>query len=266
MNNPPSFQFYPRDWLADSDVRLMTFEQRGIYLELLCFCWEKDGLTTDINAILSLLHLTKKSKDRVLPVLQRFTIFITETGDRIYHHKRFIEAKLKYSEKSEKSSEAARRRWELYRESKFGNADAQPTHCERNAIIADADANAKADSNSKGGAGGNPKPPPLELPEWLEPEAWQRFCAYRKKKHRAAFTRDAEQLNLRELTKLHEQGNDPVAVIEQTIARGWSGLFEIKQQSDTGRTVRKQQLGFIAERKGKPASDEQKQNVTKVDY
>jgi uncharacterized protein YdaU (DUF1376 family) len=44
MKNPPSFQFYPQDFLADINVQAMTMEERGIYITLLCHCWIEDGL------------------------------------------------------------------------------------------------------------------------------------------------------------------------------------------------------------------------------
>jgi uncharacterized protein YdaU (DUF1376 family) len=47
MKNPPSFQFYPRDFLSDINVQAMTMEERGIYITLLCLCWIEDGLPFD---------------------------------------------------------------------------------------------------------------------------------------------------------------------------------------------------------------------------
>jgi uncharacterized protein YdaU (DUF1376 family) len=47
MKNPPSFQFYPQDFLADINVQAMTMEERGIYITLLCHCWIEDGLPLD---------------------------------------------------------------------------------------------------------------------------------------------------------------------------------------------------------------------------
>lgn len=53
---PPSFQFYPRDLLSSTAYTLMTPEQRGGYLSLLCHAWlqprpgwlpdDPDGLAT----------------------------------------------------------------------------------------------------------------------------------------------------------------------------------------------------------------------------
>lgn len=63
-------------------------------------------------------------------------------------------------------------------------------------------------------------------PEWLDLEAWQKFIEYRKRK--APLTAHAAELAIAELAKLHDQGHDPVAVINQSILNGWRGLFALK--------------------------------------
>lgn len=42
VNDSPAFQFYPHDWLADWAVELMTNEQLGAYLRLVCHAWHSD--------------------------------------------------------------------------------------------------------------------------------------------------------------------------------------------------------------------------------
>lgn len=44
MKNPPSFQFYPQDFISDFNVISMSMEERGIYISLLCVCWIEDGI------------------------------------------------------------------------------------------------------------------------------------------------------------------------------------------------------------------------------
>lgn len=73
LKNPPAFQFYARDWLADLNVRLMTPDQRGYYIDLLCFCWEKDGLPASVVELGRLVGLRPAAAERVLgPVVSRF--------------------------------------------------------------------------------------------------------------------------------------------------------------------------------------------------
>jgi len=47
MKNPPSFQFYPQDFLSDLNVRSMSHAEVGMYIKLLCHCWIEDGLPTN---------------------------------------------------------------------------------------------------------------------------------------------------------------------------------------------------------------------------
>jgi hypothetical protein len=108
-----------------------------------------------------------------------------------------------------------------------------------------------------------------ELPAWLPRQAWKDFCDYRRT--RKGFTTKAHELCLRELTKLQSFGNDPVAVIERSIANGWTGLFplpgcdpppsrkESRTRSEararnmeilTGRTPNERTVEGVAERMG----------------
>lgn len=67
----------------------------------------------------------------------------------------------------------------------------------------------------------------LALPDWLEPEAWDDWHAYRNS--RKGWTQRARELSLARLARLHSEGHDPRAVIEQSIERGWTGLFPLKE-------------------------------------
>jgi hypothetical protein len=74
------------------------------------------------------------------------------------------------------------------------------------------------------------KEKPVEpLADWIPKAAWQDFVAYRKQQK--GWTAKAETLLLRELERLHGLGNDATAVIEQSIANGWKGLFPIRGAS-----------------------------------
>lgn len=51
----PAFQFYPEAWLSSSKVRRMSYTERGMYADLLAYCWLDNGLPTDIKLIASML-------------------------------------------------------------------------------------------------------------------------------------------------------------------------------------------------------------------
>lgn len=81
-------------------------------------------------------------------------------------------------------------------------------------------------------------------------DAWDRWHRYRKAKSGKGWTDDAARLSLRKLSQLRDEGNDPVAVIDQSIERTWAGLFPVKddraRQQTAGRTAGHRQT--LAER------------------
>jgi uncharacterized protein YdaU (DUF1376 family) len=54
----PAFSFYVRDWLGDAKVRAMTYEARGVYIDLLAYCWAEGALPADAAAIARIVRLT----------------------------------------------------------------------------------------------------------------------------------------------------------------------------------------------------------------
>jgi len=51
MQNSPAFQLYPKDFLADLNVRDMTMAELGAYTKLLCHCWIENGLPKDSRVV-----------------------------------------------------------------------------------------------------------------------------------------------------------------------------------------------------------------------
>jgi len=57
----PAFQFYPDEWLTDREVAMMTPEQEGGYIRLVCFCWlDNDISLPDDDEQLSVLARLNK--------------------------------------------------------------------------------------------------------------------------------------------------------------------------------------------------------------
>lgn len=70
---------------------------------------------------------------------------------------------------------------------------------------------------------------PAALPGWVPPDLWSRFCEMRKAKKKP-LTEFAETLAIKELERLRDEGNDPAAVLEQSIFRTWDGLFPVNER------------------------------------
>lgn len=68
------------------------------------------------------------------------------------------------------------------------------------------------------------------LPDWLPAEAWDRFLKARIAM-RAKPTEGAKRLLIADLAKLQAAGEDVTAVLDQSVKRGWKGLFAVKQDT-----------------------------------
>ena len=65
------------------------------------------------------------------------------------------------------------------------------------------------------------------LPDWIPREAWDGWIEMRKKT-RTPNTDRALTLTVKRLDELRQQGHDPGAVLDQSVERGWKGVFPLK--------------------------------------
>lgn len=54
------------------------------------------------------------------------------------------------------------------------------------------------------------------------------FDRFRRKKDSKGWTDDAKRLAVRKLDELRAEGHAPHLVVEQSVFRGWTGLFPLK--------------------------------------
>lgn len=105
----PAFQFYPKDWLSSRGVRMMTSEQRGWYIQLLCEAWESEVQGTLPNDPKILWILAGASSEHLFntcstPVIAMFN----QTGETLVHN-RLVEEVIKQKQWSEHCSQAGKK-------------------------------------------------------------------------------------------------------------------------------------------------------------
>src|SRR5262245_47922862 len=84
----PSFQFYPKDFLADVHVAAMDHESVGIYMRLLCYAWIEVGVPSDLTALAMLVGV--EAFARCWPQIQP-CFALNETGDRLVNNRQELE-------------------------------------------------------------------------------------------------------------------------------------------------------------------------------
>lgn len=141
----PSFQFYPKDFLADRRVATMSNEQRGGYMLLLCYMWQEEAcaLPNDNDELCSLSGL---DIEKIRKVLMCF-IAHPSLPDHI-SHKRLLEEREKQDHRRKKMSDAGKRG----NEKRWGKPKKEPSQGDHDPIANDR-------SSSPSSASADPLPP-----------------------------------------------------------------------------------------------------------
>ena len=66
-----------------------------------------------------------------------------------------------------------------------------------------------------------------ELPDWVDRTVWDGFVEMRKRK-RAPMTERAQVLVIQALTKYRDQGEDPNAMLDQSIRNTWTDVYPVR--------------------------------------
>lgn len=107
----PAFQFYPKDFLSDKHVRVMSMEARGVYITLLAMAWLDGDLPADEESLAIMLGMPVKVFRKVWPII---SICFDESHGRLTQ-KRLEAERAKQAEfrktASERGEKGAAARW-----------------------------------------------------------------------------------------------------------------------------------------------------------
>lgn len=116
----PAFQWYPEAYFSSSRVQRMSHTERGIYIDLLSYCWLENGLPTSTDLLAGMLRISPKRFARIWSNGPLHECFHERNG-RLFNARQERERK-KQREFREQKSAAARSGWSRR------NADAMHVH------------------------------------------------------------------------------------------------------------------------------------------
>lgn len=130
-NKAPSFQFYPKDWLADKKVIILNYEEKGIYFEMLCHMWNDSenqcSIENNTEILRKILHISTKKTQKILKIFMQPGLELFKVEGNMLVSKRLSEEKEKQKQTSIKRQEAANKRW--HSEQCKSNANALQKEC-----------------------------------------------------------------------------------------------------------------------------------------
>lgn len=207
----PWFKLWTRDFMADPNVQALNWDQRGRFAWALMCSWESETPGTALGDDWAKWMGFKDTYDEGFEPFEALFKTHPDFGVNVLVQSKLAkEYEISRSERSRQSiagRAGADARWHR-------NATAMRPQCEANGI---SEVRSQKSKEEK---------PRTVLPEWVPQEPWEAFVEMRKST-RAPLTERAKTLVVRKLSALRDAGNDPAAVLEQSVERSYRGVFEV---------------------------------------
>lgn len=108
----PAFQFYVTDYLGSQRVQMLTLEEEGAYIRLLCFCWQHGSIPSNPKEMARLIG--KGASTTLATTLQPMFVKHPNQKGRLVHE-RLEEERAKQTAWREKSIAGGKKSGELRR-------------------------------------------------------------------------------------------------------------------------------------------------------
>lgn len=221
----PAFQFYPADWRKDLELQSCGIAARGLWVEMMCVMHEAEPygfLTlngkpmTDSQAA-SACRVTPRQYRELLGELQAAGV-PGKNADGAIYSKRMVRDEALRLARAEGGKSGAEHGAKGADHGKKGGRPKTATGVLKPPLKPSPSSSSSASTENLGA---------FAPPDWVPVETWTSWLDTRKKK-RTPNTAHALKLAVGELEKLRAAGHDPKAVLEQSILKGYTGLFEPK--------------------------------------
>lgn len=195
------------DIIADPKIKMLAFEDRWHFVAILCMKrhGDLDGETGELlhRMVGATLGLGDRERDEVRRRLMDVNLVDENWQPKSWNKRQF-------------SSDSSTHRVREFRK-RFGNVPKSFRKRHRNGPETE-------QRQSKSREESHPPPSGASGCEGLNPQAWTRWRDYRKEIRRPI--KSASLLAAQR--KLAGYGADQIAVVEQSIANGWQGLFDLR--------------------------------------
>jgi len=205
MAKDPAFLFYPNDWIGGTMG--MTFEEKGAYMELLMMQFNRGHMTTHmVGQVVG--QLWDKVKDK-----------FTQDEHGMWFNRRLEEEKNKRQK---------------FTQSRRNNISGENQHTKKNKLV---DINQRSYDHHMSNHMEDVNVNENEIDYYFNSsnfiQNWKNWKDYKKNQYKFNFkTSKSEQIAINHLVKLSNQKeSDAIEIINQSIANGWKGFFELKKQS-----------------------------------
>jgi hypothetical protein len=231
----PAFQFYPGDWLRDTALRTCSIGARGLWIDMICFMHEGNPyghLKVNQKVILStnlavMCGATLLDIEGWLGELSSAGVF-EKTEDGTIYSRRMIRDEIIREARAAGGKLGGNPN--LKDAEKVNHSTNLPSATEVNQNLTPSSSSSSSSSSSTSKTK-QKKDAALSvvLPDFIPQKAWHGYVQMRK----VAPTEYAVELIIKQLKKMHSEGQDVGAVLDQSTANSWTSLYPLKTQQGT---------------------------------
>lgn len=226
----PAFQFYPGDWLRDTALRTCSIGARGLWIDMICFMHEGNPyghLKVNQKVILPanlavMCGATLGDIDGWLAELSSAGVFEKTEDGTIYSRRMIRDEVIRETRAAGGKLGGNPMLKDVPKVNHEVNLDAE-TKVNQNPTPSSSSSSSSSTSKTKQK---KVAPLPVVMPDFIPQKAWQGYLQMRKK----APTEYAVQLIIKQLEKMHSEGQDVGAVLDQSTANSWTSLYPLKTQ------------------------------------
>lgn len=218
----PYYKWYWLDWRGNRTVQRMSYIERGLYRELLDECWSEGGIPNDIEMLADICGCPVEVMADAWQVLSKCFI---DSGNCLANGKQLLANERLENERTAKDKERINK-------ANNGRLGGTAKALKNNDVVASAKqvlaSPSKCHIEEKRREENKPpsKMATLDYPDGLNHEAWGKWVEYRKQ-----IKKPLRQASMQSAMKaLVKYGSTQLEVVEQSIANGWQGLFELKHK------------------------------------
>ena len=212
----PALQFYPGDWFRDMGVQSLSFHDRGVWFHMLLMMHGSErrgvlvlnGRAMSVEMIARTIGLDIQTFEQTLTNLLDAGVASTEPETGAIMNRRMVR---------DENLRKVR--------AKAGLMGGNPALVKQSRTFPHKQDSTPSSSSSFSDSMTIRKMT-LDLPSWLPLGAWEAYQQMRESM-KARLTARAVTLAVEKLERLKNEGNDPAAVLEQSVLNGWRGLFPI---------------------------------------
>lgn len=123
------FPFFYKDWLMKT--KFLTPEEKGIYIDLICYDFECGGLPNDDKMILKLCSYNGRNSAKMIQFIRTKFTLVEQDGKQVLRNKRVMEV----SDKISKISDTRRKAAEIKHKKIDANAEQMQSKSNANGVL-----------------------------------------------------------------------------------------------------------------------------------